>query len=598
MGIIEKISGPLVVADKMLGTRMYDVVKVGKLGLIGEIIQLRGDKAVIQVYEDTTGISPGEPVQSTNTPLTVELGPGVLGNVYDGIQRPLEVIRAKTGAFIGRGITADALDKKKKWKFTAESTVKNGAVVKPGEIIGYVQETEHLKHYIMVPNGVEGKISGLKSGAFTVEETIAKVEKNGKSAALTLTQRRPVRKSSPFKSKFRSDEPLITGQRVLDTFFPVAKGGNAAVPGPFGAGKTVIQQQIAKFADADIVVYVGCGERGNEMTDVLADFPELIDPKTKRPLMERTVLVANTSNMPVAAREASIYTGITIAEYFRDMGYSVAIMADSTSRWAEAMREISARLEEMPGEEGYPAYLPKRLAEYYERSGKVESLNGRVGSVTIIGAVSPAGGDLSEPVSQGTLRVVKAFWSLDKALADSRHFPSVNWLSSYSLYLDALDGWYAKNMGEDFVRNRLAAMKLLQREAELKDIVQLVGADALPDSEKIVLEIGKMIREAFLRQNAYDEIDTYTSLKKQGIMLGSILYFKTKAEEALREQIEADKITRMKVREEISRLKEVKEAEIEEEEKKVREKIDAEFRALFKEYQASVEEEKEEVEKA
>ena len=598
MGIIEKISGPLVVADRMLGARMYDVVKVGNLGLIGEIIQLKGDKAVLQVYEDTTGISPGEPVQSTNTPLTAELGPGVLGNVYDGIQRPLEVIRAKTGAFIGRGITADALDKKKKWKFTAENTVKNGAGVKPGEIIGYVQETEHLKHYIMVPNGIEGKISGLKSGTFTVEETIAKVEKGGKSTALTLAQRRPVRRSSPFKRKFRSDEPLVTGQRVLDTFFPVAKGGNAAVPGPFGAGKTVIQQQIAKFADADIVVYVGCGERGNEMTDVLADFPELIDPKTKRPLMERTVLVANTSNMPVAAREASIYTGITIAEYFRDMGYSVAIMADSTSRWAEAMREISARLEEMPGEEGYPAYLPKRLAEYYERSGKVESLNGRMGSVTIIGAVSPAGGDLSEPVSQGTLRVVKVFWSLDKALADSRHFPSVNWLSSYSLYLDALDGWYAKNMGEDFVRNRQAAMKLLQREAELKDIVQLVGADALPDSEKIVLEIGKMIREAFLRQNAYDEIDTYTSLKKQGIMLGAILHFKARAEEALSEQIEADKITQMKVREEISRLKEVKEAEIEGEEKKVREKIDGEFKALLKEYQAAVEEEKGEVEKA
>ncbi len=1052
MGIIEKISGPLVVANDMLGTRMYDVVKVGKLRLIGEIIQLRGEKAIIQVYEDTTGISPGEPVESTNVPLMAELGPGILNNVYDGIQRPLEVIRSKTGAFIGRGVTAEALDKKKKWKFTAEKKVKNGSTVKSGEIIGHVQETEHLKHYIMVPYGVEGKISGLKDGNFTVDQTVAKVEKSGKATNLTLTQKRPVRKSSPFKNKFRSDEPLVTGQRVLDTFFPVAKGGSAAVPGPFGAGKcvtgdtpvllsngrviaiedlygsrymdkdsevrnegheqliktrsiglfslnknqiaessstilykgksdsvikirtrtgktvrvtpihklfkvtergevvetmakdlkegefiasarkvhvngtdseikvpewvtnigtngkhikipekvtpelaeflgyfiaegyvraeqtivftnleeellnrfmnlgenlfgikgkkeyqpgktpnvllhsrtlvrlmrfmrvggdahtkeipqcimsasdisvstfltsyfigdgsyydreiefctasktlqiqlsyllarfgiigsladkhvdgeiyyrlfvrgkanigilynvllpvhkkvnaireylesgkrpynsidivpisteyikelytrygsysqllkagieisnyirngekmgvetfrkfvstintrsgnqlqklaiqelasaldwiycdeivslqeevgptdvydlslpefgsnfvggagglilhnTVIQQQIAKFADADIVVYVGCGERGNEMTDVLVEFPELVDPKTKRPLMERTVLVANTSNMPVAAREASIYTGITIAEYFRDMGYSVAIMADSTSRWAEAMREISARLEEMPGEEGYPAYLPKRLAEYYERSGKVESLNGAIGSVTIIGAVSPAGGDLSEPVSQGTLRVVKAFWSLDASLASARHFPSVNWLTSYSLYLDALKDWYVKNAGEEFVAHRIAATQLLQREGELKDIVQLVGADALPDSEKVILEAGRMIREDFLRQSAYDDIDTYTSLAKQKIMLSAILYFKEKADAAVKQQIEADAITKMKVREDIARLKGVKEADIEKEGKRVNEEIDSEFKALMKEYQSSGEKE-------
>ena len=591
MGIIERISGPLVVANDMLGAKMYDVVKVGKLGLIGEIIQLKGEKAVIQVYEDTTGISPGEPVESTSAPLSVELGPGILSNIYDGIQRPLEVIRSKTGAFIGKGVTASALDRRRKWKFVA-GKIKNGATVKSGDIIGYVQETEYLKHKIMVPIGVEGKITGVKNGTFTIDDTIAKVTKGGKTTNLTLTQKRSVRKGSPFKTKFRSDEPLVTGQRVLDTFFPVAKGGSAAVPGPFGAGKTVIQQQIAKFADADIVVYVGCGERGNEMTDVLVEFPELVDPKTKRPLMERTVLIANTSNMPVAAREASIYTGITIAEYFRDMGYNVAIMADSTSRWAEAMREISARLEEMPGEEGYPAYLPKRLAEYYERSGKVESLNGAIGSITIIGAVSPAGGDLSEPVSQGTLRVVKAFWSLDASLASARHFPSVNWLSSYSLYLESMKDWYVKNVGEEFVSNRAAAMKLLQREAELKDIVQLVGADALPDSEKIILEIGRMIREGFLVQNAYDEIDTYTSMKKQSIILNAILYFRAKSDEALKSQVEADKIMKMKIREDISRLKGVREDDIERAGKKVKEDADAEFRALIKEYQASQETEK------
>ncbi len=592
MGIIERISGPLVVANGMLGTRMYDVVRVGKLGLIGEIIQLRKDKAIIQVYEDMTGVSPGEPVESTEVPLMVELGPGILNNVYDGIQRPLEVIRAKTGTFIGKGVTADALDRKKRWRFFMEKKVKNGSAVSQGEIIGYVQETEQLKHYIMIPYGVEGKITGLRNGNFSVDQKIARVTKAGKSTDITLMQRRPVRRSSPFKNKFRSDEPLLTGQRVFDTFFPVAKGGSAAVPGPFGSGKTVAQQQIAKFADADIVVYVGCGERGNEMTDVLVEFPELVDPKTKRPLMERTVLVANTSNMPVAAREASIYTGITIAEYFRDMGYSVAIMADSTSRWAEAMREISARLEEMPGEEGYPAYLPKRLAEYYERSGKVESLNGAIGSVTIIGAVSPAGGDISEPVSQGTLRVVKTFWALDVALASARHYPSVNWLNSYSLYLDALKDWYVKNAGEGFVDDRATAMRLLQREAELKDIVQLVGADALPDSEKVVLETGRMIREDFLRQNAYDEIDTYTSLAKQRMMLSSILYFGAKANDAVSHRIEADKITKMKVREEIGRLKSVKEADTEKEGKQVKEHIDSEFKALLKEYQADVEEEK------
>ncbi len=587
MGIIEKVSGPLVVANDMLGSKMYDVVKVGKQGLIGETIQLHGEKAVIQVYEDTTGISPGEEVESTNVPLSVELGPGVLGNIYDGIQRPLEVLREKSGAFIGKGITAVALDRKKKWKFVADSKIKNGATVKPGEVIGYVQETQHFKHHIMVPVGIEGKISGLKSGTFTVDQEIAKVTKGNGSTKLTLSQKRSVRKGSPFKTKFRSSEPLLTGQRVLDTFFPVAKGGTAAAPGPFGSGKTVIQQQIAKHSNADIIVYVGCGERGNEMTDVLTEFPELTDPKTGRPLMERTVLIANTSNMPVAAREASIYTGITIAEYFRDMGYSVAIMADSTSRWAEAMREISARLEEMPGEEGYPAYLPKRLAEYYERSGKVESLNGLIGSVTIIGAVSPPGGDLSEPVSQGTLRVVKAFWALDAALANARHYPSVNWLNSYSLYISSLSEWYAKEVGEDFVENRATAVKLLQREAELKDIVQLVGADALPDSEKTILEIGRLIREGFLVQNAYDEVDTVTSLKKQAIMLGAIIHFKNKADEALKHGVEADVVTKMKTREDIMRLKAVKEADIDDAWKKAQNNIDSEFKSILKEYEAS-----------
>jgi V/A-type H+-transporting ATPase subunit A len=589
MGIIERISGPLVVANDMLGSNMYDVVKVGKQNLIGEIIQLRGERAVIQVYEDTTGMGPGEPVTSTGMPLSVELGPGILSNIYDGIQRPLEVLRSKSGAFIGKGLTAEAIDRKRKWKFFAEKGIKNGAHVRPGEIIGHVQETENIKHYIMIPSGIEGRISGLKDGTFTLDQAVAKVERNGKQIPITMVQKRSVRRGSPFRHKFRSSEPLVTGQRVLDAFFPVAKGGTAAVPGPFGSGKTVIQQQIAKYSDADIVIYVGCGERGNEMTDVLVEFPELVDPKTRRPLMERTVLIANTSNMPVAAREASIYTGITIAEYFRDMGYSVAIMADSTSRWAEAMREISARLEEMPGEEGYPAYLPKRLAEYYERSGKVESLNGRMGSITIIGAVSPAGGDLSEPVSQGTLRVVKTFWALDAALAGSRHFPSVNWLTSYSLYLDALKEWYVKSIGEEFVANRNEATKVLQREAELKDIVQLVGADALPDNEKLVLEVGRMLREDFLRQNAYDETDASTSLRKQDMMLRAILHFRKKAEEALSHQVATERILKMKAREQVARMKEVKEVEVERHEKKMLDEMDAEFLELRKEYQEAQE---------
>lgn len=584
MGVIEKVSGPLVVAKDMLGSSMYDVVKVGKDGLVGEIIQLRKDRAIIQVYEDTTGIGPGESVESTKLPLSVELGPGILSNIYDGIQRPLEVLRSKSGVFIEKGIVADPVDKKKKWKFVPDKGVHAGSSVSEGQIIGHVQETELIKHYIMVPYGVSGKIKSIKQGSFAVEDTIAVVESKGKSNEITMLQRRSVRKPSKYKNRFRSDEPLVTGQRVIDTLFPVAKGGTAAVPGPFGAGKTVIQHQLAKYADSDIVVYVGCGERGNEMTEILTEFPELKDPRSGRPLMERTVLIANTSNMPVAAREASIYTGITIAEYFRDMGYSVAIMADSTSRWAEAMREISARLEEMPGEEGYPAYLPKRLAEYYERGGKVETLSGKIGSVTLVGAVSPPGGDLSEPVSQGTLRVVKAFWSLDASLANSRHFPSINWLSSYSLYIDSLESWYEKNLGKEFLSMRRECMQILQREAELKDIVQLVGAEALPDHERLVLEVGKMIRESFLRQSAFDEIDAYTSLKKQEFMLRAMLRFSKKAEDSLKEGIPLDNITKMKIIDQIARLKEVKEQEVEKTEKKIAEEMDKEFSETSKAY--------------
>ena len=584
MGSIERISGPLVIAAGMTGSKMYDVVKVGDAGLIGEIIQLRKDHAVVQVYEDTTGIKPGEPVVSTGAPLSVELGPGLLGMIYDGIQRPLELIEKKSGSFIGRGIVANALDKKKKWKFIPDKDIKKGTVVHSGKIIGYVQETDNLKHFIMVPAGVEGKISMIKSGSFTIEENVAEVEHKGKKYALSMLQKRTVRASGKFKKKFRAEELLITGQRVIDTLFPVAKGGSASVPGPFGAGKTVISHQLAKYSDSDIVVYIGCGERGNEMTEILVEFPHLEDPKSGKPLMERTVLIANTSNMPVAAREASIYTGITIAEYFRDMGYNISIMADSTSRWAEAMREISARLEEMPGEEGYPAYLPKRLAEYYERGGKVEALSGKVGSVTIVGAVSPPGGDLSEPVSQGTLRVVKTFWSLDASLASSRHFPSINWLNSYSLYVPDLEDWYIKNVSEDFVRNRDEIMGILQKEAELKDIVQLVGAEALPGIERVVLEIGRIIREDFLRQSAFDKIDAYTSIRKQAFMISTILHFRRLAEDAIRKDVPVEMISRMKVLEDISRMKEVDESAVEKRERELKSAIDAEFNSVLKNY--------------
>jgi len=517
VGEIYRISGPLVVAER-LKAKMYDVCKVGEEGLMGEVVGIKGDKVLIQVYEDTSGIRPGEKVVNTGMPLSVELGPGMLGMIYDGVQRPLPVLRELTGDFIGRGVEAPALDRKKKWPF--KPILKKGDKVKGGEIIGIVKETELIKeHRILVPPNVSGTIVEIYEGDFTVEDTIAVLD-NG--TELKLYHRWPVRVPRPYVEKLPPEVPLITGQRVLDTFFPVAKGGTAAIPGPFGSGKTVTQHQLAKWADAQIIVYIGCGERGNEMTEVLEEFPELKDPRTGRPLMERTILIANTSNMPVAAREASVYTGITIAEYFRDMGYDVAIQADSTSRWAEAMREISGRLEEMPGEEGYPAYLASRLAEFYERAGRVKTLSGYIGSVTVIGAVSPPGGDFSEPVTQNTLRIVKVFWALDAKLAARRHFPAINWLQSYSLYVDVLRPWFEKNVAPDWGELRNWAMEILQEEANLQEIVQLVGSDALPDAQRIILEVARMIREIYLIQYAYDPVDTYCPLEKQYDMLKGI----------------------------------------------------------------------------
>lgn len=560
MGIIEKVSGPIVVANNMLGAKMYDVVKVGENKLIGEIIQLNQDKAIIQVYEDTSGLKPGEPTISTELPLSVNLGPGLIANIYDGIQRPLEAIKKVSGDFISKGIIINSLDERKKWEFIANKNLKLNSQVNEGNILGYVQETEIIRHYILVPQNISGKLIELKSGKFNITQTIAVLKNNNKKIEIQMMQIRPVRKPAKYNDKLSINEQLITGQRVIDTFFPIAKGGTAAVPGAFGTGKTVIQHQLAKWSDAQIIIYIGCGERGNEMTEVLTEFPELKDPKSGKPLMDRTILIANTSNMPVAAREASIYTGITIAEYFRDMGYDVAVMADSTSRWAEAMREVSSRLEEMPGEEGYPAYLAKRLAEFYERGGKVNALSNKQGSVTIIGAVSPPGGDISEPVSQGTLRLTKTFWALDATLASSRHFPSINWLNSYSLYQDQLKQWYVENIGEKFIENRTRAMQILQTESELRNIVQLVGADALPDHERIVLDIGKIIRENFLFQNAYDEIDTFSSMKKQFLMLDVILYFNDLAQKTAK-QISADKIIGMKIKQNIAKMREIKDSE-------------------------------------
>ena len=526
-GQIYRISGPVVTAIGIKAA-MFDVVRVGNEGLMGEVIELHGDKAVIQVYEDTSGVRPGEPVVNTGLTLAVQLGPGLLTQIYDGIQRPLPVMQEKMGTFITRGVDADGLDQKKKWTF--EPTAKKGDKVESGQTIGTVQETPTIAHKIMIPPNMSGTIKSIKGGDFTVSDTVCTLEDG---TEIAMMQRWPVRAPRPYRQKYAPDTPLVTGMRILDFLFPLAKGGAAGIPGPFGSGKTVTQQSLAKYSDAQIVVYIGCGERGNEMTEVLDEFPELIDPNTGKPLMNRTVMIANTSNMPVAAREASVYTGITIAEYFRDMGYDVALMADSTSRWAEAMREISSRLEEMPGEEGYPAYLSSRLAEFYERAGRVETLEGEDGSVTVIGAVSPPGGDISEPVSQGTLRIVKVFWGLDAPLARQRHFPAINWLNSYSLYPQSLDQWFKDNIAADFPEIRTEISSLLQVEAELQEIVQLVGSDALPVDQQLTLEVARMIREYFLQQNAFHDVDAYTGVQQQYQMAKAILTFQSEAKTAI-----------------------------------------------------------------
>src|SRR5271157_3813678 len=531
MGTIERISGPLVVARDMLGSSMYDVVKVGSAKLIGEIIRLEKDRAVIQVYEDTNGVKPGEEVVSTGKPLSVELGPGLLSKIFDGVQRPLDAIKVRSGDFIARGIAINAIDRRKKWRFHAEKDVKKGTRVREGQVLGYVQETDLIKHRIMVPYGVSGTVERISEGSFTVEEEVASVSTAKGKAGIKMLQTRSVRTGSKFAGKIATNMPLLTGVRIIDSLFPVAKGGVAGVPGPFGSGQTVTLHSIAKYADADIVVYVGCGERGNEMTDVLVEFPELKDPKSGRPLMERTILIANTSNMPVAAREASVYTSITMAEYFRDMGYDVALMADSTSRWAEAMREISGRLEEMPGEEGYPAYLGRRVAEIYERAGRVRVIgsdSNKLGSVSVVGAVSPSGGDFSEPVTQNTLRIVKVFWALSKPLAERRHFPAIDWLTSYSLYLESLENWYQTKIGPEWSNLRKEGMALLQRDEELREIVMLVGPDALSESQRVVLEAARMIKEDFLIQSALHPVDSYCSPTKTFRMISLILNFYNK----------------------------------------------------------------------
>ena len=556
-GVIKKVAGPLVIAEGMRDANMFDVVRVSSQRLIGEIIEIHGDQASVQVYEETSGLGPGEPVESTGAPLSVELGPGLIGSIYDGIQRPLDAIMRQTGGnMLERGVEVPALDREKKWQFTAQAAV--GAKVEPGDVLGYVQETETVRQKIMVPPKMAGKVTKISAGEYTVTEPVAVItDDKGTEHTLTLMQKWPVRQGRPYQKKLSPDMPLITGQRVIDTLFPIAKGGVAAVPGPFGSGKTVVQHQLAKWADADIVVYIGCGERGNEMTDVLNEFPELKDPKTGRSLMERTVLIANTSDMPVAAREASIYTGITIAEYFRDMGYSVALMADSTSRWAEALREMSGRLEEMPGEEGYPAYLGSRLAQFYERAGRVISLGSdrREGALSVIGAVSPAGGDISEPVTQATLRIVKVFWGLDADLAYKRHFPAINWLTSYSLYVDTMEKWFNAQVDADWTDLRAEMLKLLQEEAELNEIVQLVGMDAISAPDRLKLEAARSIREDFLHQNAFHETDTYTSLKKQHMMMRLILGYYEGAQEALKQGANIERLVNLPVREAIGRFK-------------------------------------------
>ena len=575
-GIISRVSGPVVIASGLGGAQMFDVVRIGEMGLVGEIIRLEGDKATVQVYEDTTGLRPGEKVINTKRPLSMQLGPGLLTSIYDGIQRPLDVLREQSGDFISRGKVIPALDQTKKWDFVPLK--KKGDDVSPGEIIGEVQETPLIMHKIMVPYNVKGNLTNISEGKFTVNDIVATVQ-NGVKTDIGLSSWWTVRIPRPVLRKLPPEEPLLTGQRVLDTFFPVAKGGTAAIPGPFGSGKTVTQQQLAKWADSNVIVYVGCGERGNEMTEVLSTFPKLEDPKSKRPLMERTILVANTSNMPVAAREASIYTGITMGEYYRDMGYGVALMADSTSRWAEALREISGRLEEMPGEEGYPAYLGRRLAEFYERGGKavVISPEERVGSLTLVGAVSPPGGDFSEPVSQNTLRVTRVFWALDASLASRRHFPSINWLTSYSLYADGMGDWYKNNVAAGWIALRKEALEILQKESELQEIVQLVGYDALPEPEKGVLDTARSIREDYLQQSAYDEVDTYTSIRKQFLMLSAILEFGKMEADAIKKGISSTKIGSLESRKMISKIKWTKEDQVEQLVKETKNKMEQEF---------------------
>ncbi len=547
-GKISRVAGPVVTAEG-ISPRMYDVVFVGELKLMGEVIKLVGDKTVIQVYEDTSGIRPGEEVVDTGAPLQVELGPGLLSSVYDGVQRPLPVLRDKQGDFVSRGVTAPGLDRAKRWTF--KPTVQKGAELKGGMIIGEVPEG-NIIHKILLPSDAKGKVKNISEGEFTVEDVIGELDSGYK---ISMMQRWPVRHPRPYVDKLLPDIPLVTGQRVLDMLFPLAKGGTAAIPGGFGTGKTVTSQQLSKWSDAQIVIYVGCGERGNEMTEVLTTFPELEDPKTGKPLMGRTVLVANTSNMPVAAREASVYTGITIAEYYRDMGYDVSLMADSTSRWAEAMREISSRLEEMPGEEGYPAYLASRLSEFYERCGRVKTLGGHTGSISVIGAVSPSGGDFSEPVTQNTLRIVKVFWALDSKLRERRHFPAINWLTSYSLYSPMLEEWYVKNVAEDWNKLRLWAMETLQKESELQEIVQLVGSDALPEEQRLTLEVARMIREFFLQQSAYHPVDTYSPLKRQYDYMSAIRKFSELAKKAISLEVPLEKIASLKCRADLGKLK-------------------------------------------
>jgi V/A-type H+/Na+-transporting ATPase subunit A len=579
--IVSRISGPVVVATGLEGAQMYDVVRIGELGLVGEIIRLEGNKATIQVYEDTTGLRPGEKLINTKRPLSIQLGPGLLTSIYDGIQRPLNVLREQSGDFIGRGKIIPALDQEKKWEFIPVK--KRGDDVFQGEIIGEVQETPLIKHRIMMPSATQGKLEEINEGRYTVNEIVATVKTPSTKVDIGLASWWTVRTPRPVLRKLPPESPLLTGQRVLDTFFPVAKGGTAAIPGPFGSGKTVTQQQLAKWADSNVIVYVGCGERGNEMTEVLTTFPELEDPKSKRPLMERTILVANTSNMPVAAREASIYTGITMGEYYRDMGYGVALMADSTSRWAEALREISGRLEEMPGEEGYPAYLGRRLAEFYERGGKaiVISPEERIGSLTLVGAVSPPGGDFSEPVSQNTLRVTRVFWALDASLASRRHFPSINWLTSYSLYADDMTNWYSQNVSPEWVPLRKEALEILQRESELEEIVQLVGYDALPEPEKGILDTARSLREDYLQQSAYDEVDTYTSIRKQFLMLSVILDFGRMEANSIRKGVRSSRIGDLDARKLISKMKWTPEDHIEQLLLEIRTSMSQQFEGLL-----------------